>query len=183
MAMAEAADLGSTERDWHLLRSNPDYKADWRAYGAAPSFVEAAGFALRAQTQADLQAARWGLLAWEDPRERSKFKPFWADDGMLTAVVAEPGSSSAPPLPALMRATGMTISGLRLLDGALILKAARGRRVEQIRVSEGDSFDLERTGIELLCRFDGIPPTAWSRLENVAAILTPRRRSRSDRQA
>ena len=115
---------------------------------------------MRAQTQGDLQAARWGLLAWENPRERSKFKPFWVDDGMLTGVVEEPGASSAPPLPALMRATGMTISGLRLLDGALVLKATRGRRVEQIRISEGDSFDLERIGIRLLCPFDGLPPTA-----------------------
>ena len=49
--------------DWHALRSNPDYKADWRAHGGAPQVVESAGFPLRAQTEADREAARWGLLA------------------------------------------------------------------------------------------------------------------------
>ena len=61
--------------------------AIWRAHGGAPSVVESAGFALRAQPEADLEAARWGLLAWEDPRERSGFKPFWIDEKMLTAVI------------------------------------------------------------------------------------------------
>ena len=126
---------------------------------------------MRAQTDADLKAAQWGLLAWEDPRERSKFKPFWIDEQMLMAVVVEPGD----PMGEIARATGMSVSGLRLLDGALVLKVHRGRRVEQIRVSEGDSFDLERTALELRCPFDGLPPTATPRLWNLAAIMTPRK--------
>ena len=75
--------------DWHALRSNPDYKANWRAHGAASSVVELAGFALRAQTEADPESSRWGLLTWEDPREKSKFKPFRIDEQMLMAVVLE----------------------------------------------------------------------------------------------
>ena len=74
--MAKAAEIRGPAGDWHALRSNPDYKTDWRAHGGTPSVVESAGFALRTQTEADLKAARWGLLAWEDPRERSKFRPF-----------------------------------------------------------------------------------------------------------
>lgn len=158
--------------DWHALRSNPDYRADWRAYGGAPSVVESAGFALRAQTEADLEGARWGLLVWEDPRERSRFKPFWIDEGMLTAEVSERGD----PMGAIARASGMTVTGLRLLDGALVLKVKRWRRVEQIRVPEGDSFDLERTRLALWYAFDGVPPTAAPRLCNFIAITATRRR-------
>ena len=56
--------------DWHARRSDPDDKADWRAHGGAPSVVQSAGFALRARIEADLEAARWGLLAWDNPREK-----------------------------------------------------------------------------------------------------------------
>ena len=166
--------------DWHALRSNPDYKADWRANAGAPSVVESAGFALRAQTEADLEAARWELLAWEDPRERSKFSPFWIDEKMLTGVVVEP-SESVPPVTTLVRATGMKVSGLRLLDGALVLKVKRGRRVEQIRVAEGDSFDPDRTGIELQFVIGGCPSAVLPRLWNLVAIMKPRNRPASSR--
>ncbi len=163
--------------DWHALRCNPDYRADWRAHGGAPPVVESAGFALRAQTEADREAARWGLLAWEDPRERSGFKPFWIDEKMLMAVVVEPGD----PVGMMARETGMAVSGLRLLDGALVLKVKRWRRVEQIRVQEGDSFDMERSALQLQFSFDGFPPTATPRLWNLAAIMKPRKRSSSNR--
>ena len=109
--------------DWHALRSDSSYKADWLAHGGAPAVVEGAGFALRAQTEADLEDARWGLLAWKDPRERSRFRPFWIDEKMLMAVIMKPGD----PVGRMARATGMSVSGLRLLDGALVIKV---RRVE-----------------------------------------------------
>ncbi|MCY4555143.1 MAG: hypothetical protein OXF79_01870 [Chloroflexi bacterium] len=150
--------------DWHALRSNPGYRADRCAHSGAPSVVESAGFALRAQCEADLEAAHWGLLAWEDPRERSRFMPFWIDEKMLMAMVVEPGDTAAP----IARETGMRASGLRLLDGAIVLKVQRWRRVEQIRILEGDSFD-------------GISPTAMPRLWNPAAITKPRKRSSSNR--
>ena len=70
----------------------------------------------------------------------------------------------------------MSIAGLRLLDGALVLKVHRGRRVEQIRVLEGDGFDIERTALELRYPFDGLPPTATPRLLNLAAITELRKR-------
>ena len=176
-ATAKDMEIRGPVGDWDALRSNPDYKAEWRAHGGAPSAVESAGFALRAQTESDLEAARWGLLAWEEPRERSKFKPFWIDEKMLMAVVVEPGD----PVGMMARATGMIVSGLRLLDGALVLKVQRGRRMEQIRVLEGDSFDMERTALQLRYPFDGFPPTAMPRLRNLAAITEPRKRLESNR--
>ena len=174
--MAKAAEIRGPAGDWHGLRSNTEYKADWRAQGGAPSVVESAGFALRVQTEADLEAARWGLLAWEDPRERSKFRPFWIDERMLEAVVVAPGY----PAGMMARATGMSVSGLRLLDGALVLKVHRGRRVEQVRVLKGNAFDMERTALQLQYPFDGLPPTATPRLRNLAAITEPRKRPPSN---
>ena len=148
---AKDAEYRGPAGDWRALRSNLDYKANWRANAGPPSGVASAGFALRAQTEGDLEAARWGLLAWEDPRERSKFKPFWMDEKMLEAEVGEPGESADPvdPVGMMVRATGMSVSGLLLLGGALILKVKRGRRMEQIRVLEGERFDLERRGLQL----------------------------------
>ena len=53
------------KRAWEFLRRNPGYiEAESRAPQAA---AEAAPFPMRAQTGADLEAAAWGLLAWEDP--------------------------------------------------------------------------------------------------------------------
>ena len=169
--MANAAVIRGPAGDWHALRANPDYKADWGTNGRAPEVVETAGFALRTQTEADRKAARWGLLAWEDPRERSRFSPFWVDDRMLEGVIVEP-TESAPPATMLMRATGMHASGLRLLDGALVLKWKRWRRVEQIRVAEGESFDPEGSGVELQHDVDSNLGEVLLRLQNLAAMMT-----------
>ena len=68
----------------------------------------------------------------------------------------------------------MDVAGLRLLDGALILKVKRGRRMEQIRVLEGESFDLERSALELQIPFDGYPSAVLPRLWNLVAIMKPR---------
>ncbi len=174
-ATAKDTEIRGPVGDWHALRSNPGYKADWRENGGAPPVVESVGFALRAQTEADLEAARWGLLAWEDPRERSRFKPFWIDGKMIEAAVVEPGY----PIGMLARATGMSVSGLRLLDGALVLKVKKWRRVEQIRVLEGEAFDLERTALELQAPFDGHPSAVLPRLWNLAAIMKPQGRPSS----
>ena len=81
---------------------------------------------LRVQSDADRKTARWSLLAWENPRERGRFKPFWIDEEMLVATVGETEASAGMSA----RATGMNVSRLRFLDGALVLRLHRGRRVE-----------------------------------------------------
>ena len=180
---AKDAEYRGPAGDWHALRSNTDYKANWQVNAGPPSGVASAGFALRAQTEGDLEAVRWGLLAWEDPRERSKFKPFWMDGKMLEAEVVEPGESVDPvnpfnrvgPVGMMVSATGMSVSGLLLLGGALALKVKRGRRMEQIRVLEGERFDLERSGLQLQFAFDGYPSSVLPRLWNLAAILKLRK--------
>jgi len=110
-------------------------------------------------------------------RERNRFKPFWIDEKMIEAAVVEPGD----PVGMLVLATGMSVSGLRLLDGALVLKVKKWRRVEQIRILEGESFDLDRTALELQARFDEYPSAVLPRLWNLAAIMKPRTRPASNR--
>ena len=78
------------ERAWRRLRENPDYVADW-GVSAGPTAREAPPRAFRRQTEADLTAARWNLLAWEDPRHPQWAELFWADVAMVEARVAEPG--------------------------------------------------------------------------------------------
>ena len=65
--MAEGEQSGGRKQLWQSLRSNPDYRVEWRAHGGAALPPAPAPFLLRAQSEADLMAARWGLLAWEDP--------------------------------------------------------------------------------------------------------------------
>ena len=47
----------------------------------------------------------------------------------------------APAVAVLARETGVSFTGLRLRDGSLVLKPKRGRRVEQLWIIDGDSFD------------------------------------------
>ena len=96
---------------------------------------------------------------------------------MLIAVVVEPGYPVGP----MARSAGMSVAGLRLLDGALVLKVKRGRRVEQIRVLEGESFDMERSGLQLQHEFDGNPSTVIARMWNLVAISKLGKRPSSNR--
>ena len=99
---------------------------------------------------------------------------------MLQAEIVEP-EGSADPVGLMTRATGMNVSGLRLLDGALILKVRRGRRMEQIRVLEGESFELERSALVLRHPFESHPSAVAPRLRNLVAIVKPRERRESSR--
>lgn len=49
-------------------------------------------------------------------------------------------------------------------------------RLRGSTVPEGDSFDMERTALQLQYPFDGLPPTATPRLWNLAAITKSRKR-------
>ncbi|MCY4555310.1 MAG: hypothetical protein OXF79_02765 [Chloroflexi bacterium] len=85
--------------------------------------------------------------------KRRRFKPFWIDEEKVEAAVAV--EEQGQPIGIILAsATGMCVEGMRLLDGALVLEVQRGRPVKQVRVSEGDSFDMERTALRLRHEFD-----------------------------
>ena len=70
---------GGGARAWRFLKRNDAYAHARRALAdGAPEYGDAP-FALRRQSAADRAAARFGLLAWEDPFARDgPASPFWA---------------------------------------------------------------------------------------------------------
>ena len=152
---------------WKRLRENPDYVADWCAR-AGPTVREAPPYAFRRQTEADLRAARWNLLAWEDPHHPQWAELFWADVAMVEARVAQPAKHAWPCL--LLRADA-TFTGLRLLDGALVLKVRRGRETGQIRVIDGAAFDPAHSGLEIARRQGERARRSWVRIESLVGIV------------
>ena len=149
LEMVQSDAAGGGDHDWDSLRSNPDYRADWYEHGAAASFVESSGLPLRTQSEADLKAARWGLLAWEDPRTRSRFSPFWVDGKMVQALAVKP-RESASAMAVLARETGISFTGLRLRDGSLVLKAKR--RAGWSSSGSTTGIRLTSTGWDSNCR-------------------------------
>lgn len=126
-------------RAWRILRRNPRYIEAWRKAAPAPAPAETAPFPIRGQTAADLEAAAWGLLAWEGPlTEGGPASPFWAEAPMVEGKAAPPGE---PALVEALRAPEAQLSGLRSDGGALILKAEQGDAAVQVRIPDGEAFD------------------------------------------
>ena len=115
---------GDGVRAWRFLRHVSEYEAAWRARAAvptpsgggpgqdpgepgpapgsgpepAPDPFRGRAFPVREQTRGDLDAARFDLLAWADPRaEDGPASPFWVQDDMPEAAVA-PDCRAARPL-------------------------------------------------------------------------------------
>ena len=80
---------GDALRAWMALRRIEDYRAAWREHAAAPPALEPGPFPIRVQDAADLEAARFDLLAWADPRGGDgPASPFWVQEGMAEAALA-----------------------------------------------------------------------------------------------
>ena len=108
-------------RAWQFLRRHKTYRKAWLRRLPQPGFAEPAPFAVRWQTATDLVAARFGLLAWEDPfADDGPISPFWIEAPMADAM-AVPGGI---PLTAMAAAGEAAVSGLRL-GGALVLRVER----------------------------------------------------------
>ena len=175
--MANVEERVARREAWQSLRSNPDYRTEWKAYGSAAPVLEPAPFPLRVQSEADLMARRWGLLAWEDPRVLNRAMPFRSDMPMVRAEAVEPDGRECAALRDLVRGSAATFTGLRLRDGTVVLKAERRRRVEQVRVTNSEAFDPAGSGLVTLTTLDDMPPSKyWGRLENFAWIIGARRR-------
>ena len=115
---------------WRILRLVGDYEEAWAPHGAAgpPPAPEPGPFPIRVQTAADLEAARFGLLAWEDPHDaKGPVAPFWRQDGM-------PAGFLDPEAPPLVVAAGGRVEGLRLLGGDLVVRIESRGAAVQVRV-------------------------------------------------
>ena len=124
-------------RAWRFLKRSPRYITDWWMTTAGTPSPTAEPFPMRTQMREDLKAAGWGLLAWEDPLGEGAASPFWAEAPTLRAVPAPDG----PALTDLLSGPGVRVSGLRLLDGTVVLKVEQGDAAVQMRIAAGASFD------------------------------------------
>ena len=71
----------------------------------------------------------------------------------------------------LLRRAGATFTGLRLLDGALVLKVSRGRETGQLRVLDGAAFDPAHSGLEVAQRQGVGARNACLRVESLEGIV------------
>ena len=153
---------------WRFLRRNPDYVEAWRAVTAKLPSHPGGNLGVRAQTDEDLEAAAWGLLAWEDPLdEDGPASPFWAEAPMLDAEAAP---QSVPPLAKVIGEAGARLAGLRLADGALVLKIERGEAAAQVRIGDAEAFD-PAGGLVLRLAFGLELPVALARVRDLWAIV------------
>ena len=126
---------------WCFLKRDPRYIVEWWKAAVGRPCPAGEPFPIREQTEVDLDAAAWGLLAWEDPlTDDGAASPFWTGAPMTEGM---PGRAGTPSFASLVREEGGRLEGLRLLDGALILKVERGRAAGQVRIEDGDAFDPE----------------------------------------
>lgn len=124
-------------RAWQILRRIPAYRRTWLRSRPQPGLPERGPFPVRLQTPADLGAARFGLLAWEDPFvEDGPVSPFWAVAPMVPAAAGP----QATPLTGGAMAPGLSVDGLRLTDGSLVLKLQNGGGAVQFRLDAGGGF-------------------------------------------
>ena len=153
---------------WRFLRRNPDYVKAWHAVAAKLPGQAGGDFGVRAQTDVDLEAAAWGLLAWEDPLdEDGPASPFWAETPMLDAEAAPRG---VPPLAKVIGEAGAGLAGLCLVDGVLVLKIERGEAAAQVRIGEAEAFD-PAGGLVLRLAFGLELPVALARVRDLWAIV------------
>ena len=124
---------------WRVLKRHPCYREAFVGAAERVGGPQGGPVPIRLQTEADLEAAPWGLLAWEDPSaEDGPASPFWAEAPMAEGL---PGRPDTPPFAAMVRSQGGAVSGLLLLDGALILKVERDGAAGQVRIEDGAAFD------------------------------------------
>ena len=116
---------------------------------------------------------RWNLLAWEDSHHTQWAVLFRTDVETVEARVAAPGPH---PWRRLVPGAGARYSGLRLLDGALVLKVRQGRETGQIRVVDGAAFDPALSGLEAAMRRGARGSRAL--MKSLDGIVLHRRRNR-----
>ena len=153
-------------RAWQVLRRLPAYRTAWRRRLPQPGLPEAAPFRVRLQTAADLAAARFGLHAWQDPfAEDGPASPFWRVAPTLPAAAGP----RATPLDGEAVADGLSVAGLRLIDGSLVVKLENSGAAVQLGIEPGGGF---APGDGVLAQHDLLadPPAFIARLRDARTV-------------
>ena len=164
---------------WAYLSRSDEYRTAWTASAQAPQY-ESGPIPLRIQSDHDLEAARFALLAWKDPDGTDgAVSPFWIEAPMLFGDLV----TDARPLLPLLAAAGARIEGLRLGTGELVLKVERGDEAAQVRIGTNGPFPAEAG---LVVRLDyALPlPVAIERVRDLWGVshgpVPPRGRVRGE---
>lgn len=128
-------------RAWQFLKRNARYVVDWWMWSAGTALPRGEPFPILTQTrEAEEAAGAWGLLAWEDPLVgNGPASPFWKAAPTLEAVPM-PGN---PVFAELFETPGVGLSGVRMSDGAMVVKVEQGAASVQLRFANADALDLE----------------------------------------
>ena len=153
-------------RAWAFLRRNPAYRAAYRRVFERRE-AEPAPFPVRIQSRADREARAWGLLAWEDPDgPDGPVSPFWAE-----APMPECEWGAGPPsLAGLVAKAGGRLAGLRLADGALVVKIEKRSGAAQLRILPGSGFG-DGAGLVVRVGFGLDEARAKARLEDLGRLV------------
>ena len=150
---------------WRMLRLVGEYREAWERHAAAgPSPAPEPGpFRIRIQTEADMEAARFELLAWEDPHDaEGPAAPFWRQEGMPAGAL----DPEAEPLAAMDR-EGAAVEGLRLLCGDLVVRIEWRGAAVQVRLRDAARFP-DDCGIAVMHGFGLRMPHPMRRMVDVS---------------
>ena len=156
---------------WRVLRQVDGYVEAWdrHAARARARALEPGPFRILVQADCDIEAARFELLAWEDPSGPGP--PFWLQDGMTEALL----KPDAMPLAAIP-GEGGTVEGLRLLSGDLVVRIGAGAASVQVRVRDAPRVP-DDGGLSVLHDFGLRMPRSMRRMNDfwsAAGVTSPR---------
>ena len=92
---------------------------------------------------------------------------------MVDVRVADPGPFSRRSWHCLLRRAGARYSGLRLLDGTLVLKASPGSETGQIGVIGRAAFDPPLSGLVIRMRQGALARCRWIGPTGLEPIVFP----------
>ena len=103
--------------------------------------------------------------------------PFWVDKAMPKGRFVETDDADPEALLVLLKEAGVsTLAGLRLPDGALVLRIARGRKSGQVRIPDADAdAAAARCALAVTIAVDDDFPENLDRAAAVCTVVWPRR--------
>ena len=112
-----------------------------------------------------------------DPGTGMLASPFWVDEAMPKGRFVETDDADPEALFVRLKEAGATLAALRLSDGALVLRIARGRTSGKVRIpdADADAADAARCALAVTMAVDDDFPENLDRAAAVCTVVRPRR--------